>query len=224
MTNTGWQLIQLEEGEPLVSGETHHLMKREDGGTIKEEDSSIREVVRLSRTATKIHEMIPPVEAVIIEDALKVGQSRSPTGLALLALILHPFIHKQKHPNLKYVVTITPERLQSLAHKERSTPGSVVVKKYRALVEKYRGEKVPRPTHHEADSYFLAYHGVRFIRTALETTWETKILDAQEKRIFFEATADVKKRVKGKKGLQKTGEIRSTAMKDLEGTAWWRTG
>jgi len=222
MTNTGWHVLDVG---PRINGPvgSHAWFSYVAGGTIKEPDATEFDPIRLWRTTEAVHNCVADFkpDILVIENALQVGMSRSTTGLALLSLILQPYrplSSPSKSFRPKYVVLITPERLQSIAHEERSTSGTVVVQRYK---ERAHNPPKHRITQHEADAYFLAYHGTRFIKTAIEETWNLFILSAKEKRVFLEATADVKKRIKGKKGLHPTGEKRSTAMKDLRNQSWW---
>lgn len=223
MRNCGYQILEVDDSPILNHGKTlstYDKMKRLDGGTFKQEDASISDITRMYKQANDIRSKIAfyNPHLFVLEDALDVGFNRSTTGVAQCALILE-FIHPenfQRPSNLQAVVLLTPVRLQSLAHKERKTSGSEVVKRY-----KDRTGNNFRLTEHEADAYFLAYHGTRFYLTGVNPVWDKSILDEEETRIFFTAQADVKKRIPGKSGMHKTGAKKSVSLLDQKGSSWW---
>jgi hypothetical protein len=224
MRNTGWQLIQVPQA---MQGDEHKAVSLKEGGTWTEDDTDKTELDRLIVQAKVIHDIIKQYKptVVVLENALSIGQDRSPSGLALYCLILAPLRESKladDFASVKQVISIRPERLNSLAHNKRSVPGSEVV---RAFKDKTGHQK--RVTHHQADAYFLAYYGVRFMRTCLQNQWPQTILTPKERSIFLESTKEVTRRVTkdekaaGKKGPQKTGEIENTGMLHQKDYAWW---
>jgi hypothetical protein len=123
----------------------------------------------------------------------------------------------------EFVIAIRPERLNGMVHGKRTATGSEVVKKYKEQA----GDPVKRLTEHEADSYFLAYHGVRFVMSCLanqekEVYWPREILSTKEKNYFLEATKKPgKSRGKVVKLITSQAEIK-TGMLYQQQEAWWR--
>jgi len=216
LRNTGWQVIKVQmEGLDSPYGTTHHLNSYVAGGTLKQENASIEEHIRLLYTTMEFYQIVQKFspDVIVFESAIDVGRNKSITGFCLHTLMVAPWVNpvfeKLVGWNPHWIVNIRPERLQSLAHEERSTSGTKVVKKYKELTAG-RGSSVP-VTHHEADAFFLAYFGSRFVLTCLTKVWPQNILTKNEKRIYLEATSYDKRRK-----ITKT-----TAMVNLVDTAWW---
>jgi len=220
MSNTGWQVLVVSEAS-VPQSQTHDLMKREAGGTLKTEATARNEIVRAVWIAEQVKAIIEQYrpDVVTIEGALAVGQNSSPSGLLTLGMILRDYLpgntQRDTTHQPKYVTIITPERLQSIAHKERKTSGTEVVRRYK----EFSGYQ-QRVTQHEADAYFLAYHGVRFVLTCLESVWPRSILEPKEVSAFLKATKVVKGKVV--KGARLPDRTESTAMLEKEGTFWWK--
>jgi len=134
---------------------------------------------------THYHTFKPDV--LVLEAQLDVGISKSPSGVALQYLLTSAFIE----PNdldlqllgnhlPEYVVLIRPERLQSLAHNQKTTADSVVVTRATEVWPKRMFA-----VDHMADAAFLAYFGARFVKVCLEKTWLPKILGTQEVSVFI---------------------------------------
>ena len=78
-------------------------------------------------------------------------------------------------------------------------------------------------TEHEADAYFLAYHGTRFYLSCLTEAWPRSILSEKERNFFLKSSKPLfkRKKIDGKFQKVNTGEKESTAMLDLPGKCWW---
>jgi Holliday junction resolvasome RuvABC endonuclease subunit len=80
------------------------------------------------------------------------------------------------------VFMLRPERLQSIAHYERTTKGSRVVGRYKQLYP----EDKRRLSQHEADAFFIAVHAGRFWATCLNSYWPKTHLTFKENHVFLE--------------------------------------
>lgn len=218
MTNSGWQVLEYDPNllpVPTVPMDVHDKLTRVAGGTITFDETTTPRVERIIQNANEVHRIsaLYNCEYVVIEAALDKGQNKSPTGLATYTQIVGPWhpsnLQSQAVYIPEYVISINPERLQSLAHRRRSTSGTEVVKKYKALA------KNPPPTRvsqHEADAYFLAYYGLRFLQTILLKTWPLQMLFDHEIAIFKNAT----------KVDRKTTVLISNSMEARHMQDWWK--
>ena len=209
MRNTGWSLQSVKTGEflqwledsqhfgttpPSDGTSTHKWMERLDGGTITQTDTSRWEWERIWDAADELFDKIAHEwpGLIVIEHAFVRGRkSGSPTGTAMFCeimrrLIKDPSQNDPAHPD--WVVAVEPGRLNSLAYRKKKTTGRETVNFY-----KERTGLNHRCTEHEADAYHLAYHGVRFLMTAISskedigrTPWPRSILDKNEQRIFLD--------------------------------------
>lgn len=122
----------------------------------------------------------------------------------------------------EFLISVRPERLNGMVHGKRSASGSETVARYKECTQ---DEK--RRTNHEADAYFLAYYGTRFLMTCLtepekEYTWPRQILSEKEKNYFLEATKKpAKPRGKASRAVISQAEIK-TGMLYQKHEAWWR--
>lgn len=221
MNNCGWSVFDLDETN--ITNETYKNMLRVSGGTFKEEDTKDTKYTRMIRNVQKVQHTIDQYQPdiIILEDCLSVGDSKSPTGMAVCALLLQPYhpVNSNYSENSftpSYIVLISPERLQSMAHKERKTSGSKVVKRAK---ERFTHLDLKRFTEHEADSMFLAYHGTRFIMSCVRKEWSQTILDEQEKWVFLEATGPL---MAGRGKLRKKVGVKQTSLIANEGSMWWQ--
>lgn len=226
LRNCGFFLTEVEE-TLLENPKTQYYyenFKTINYGTFVQDDARQPLHSRLFKQAKAVHTLIAlnKPDIFILEDSLNVGLSKSVTGLTLCSLILNPL-----HPDgenfvgllsVKCVVLLSPIRLQVLAHREKKTAGSVVVKKYKSIT----GD-VSRITEHAADAWFATIYGVRFYQTCVQKVWPQSILDDVEKRIFLDSTTQLKQRVKGKKGLQKIpGQFKANSLFSQENICWWK--
>lgn len=217
MANSGWQVLEYEPAlNPIPSApiELHNKFTRVAGGTVSFDETTTPRVERIILNANEIHRIaaIYNCEHVVIEAALDKGQNKSPTGLATYTQIVAPW-HPSNHQSVaayvpEHVISINPERLQSLAHRRRSTSGTEVVKKYKALAK----NPPTRVTQHEADAYFLAYYGVKFLHTVLLKTWPEALLFDHEVAIYKNAT----------KVDRKTTTLISNSMEARHMVDWWK--
>lgn len=219
MNNCGYSVFDIRL-DP-VDAESYKNMSRVAGGTHANKDSKETIYTRIIRNVQKVQDSITEhkPDIIVLEDCLSVGDSKSPTGMATCAMLLQPY-HPEgnKHPVHvpKYIVLITPERLQSMAHGERSTKGSVVVQRCK---ERFKHQKLPRFTEHEGDSMLLAYHGSRFILTSVEKVWPDSMLAEKERWVFLTATSDL---MAGRGAARKKIGIKHTSLIKNEGSKWWR--
>lgn len=220
LRNTGWQLLEVDPTKLRPHNSPHHthiIMDRLAGGTIKQDDTDETRLDRLVKNAQETHALVHEhkPDMVVIEGALDKGANRSTTGMALYALIVGPW-----HPSSVYstglhtpsfILTITPERLLSIAYGSRSIKGGDCVNKYRELAKETPKGRVSQ---HEVDAYFLAYHGVRFYFTCVTEEWPKSILTDKEAAMFY----DQGRIVDAKSGRTFSG----TPIIKQEGQNWWR--
>jgi hypothetical protein len=229
MRATGWAVLEFNPDNirpAATPHSTHPLMHHVAGGTLKQDDTQNARLRRIIRTAIDVHALVATYkpDIFVIEGALDKGENRSTTGTSLLSLIVAPWHPVNRgyddYPILsirviephqpKYVVIITPERHMSAAHGKRSLTGTDKVKAYR--------DQAPNPpksrvSEHQADSFFLAHLGTRFILTTITKQWPDSILSDREYSIFINAS-----------GRRNTGRsLSGTPMKDQEGLSWWNT-
>lgn len=154
---------------------------------------------------------------LISEAVLTHGPSRNVTGGMVLASILDRYRElprKNECSFLEAVLTIPPSKLRSVAHQaSKKTKGQKITK---AIVkQRYRDvrllPKKTRLTDHEADAFFLAYHGIRFWMTCVTNQWSKNILTPAEVRAYITGT--------GKNPRTKIEH--STALIKSEGDQWW---
>lgn len=124
---------------------------------------------------------------LVFEAQLDVGISKSVTGVALQFLLTAPFIETTQSDYTllgdhlpEYVILIRPERLQSLAHNEKTTHESTVITRA-SEVWPTKGFAVD----HIADAAFLTYFGTRFVKVCLEKKWAPNVLSSQELSVFL---------------------------------------
>lgn len=183
--------------------------EREAGGT-HTSDSKKSMNWRISDQADRIHKLVTDFnpDILVLESQLDKGDNKNPYGVALQIALLYPYFRTDLRfprfvyyipgnldPSLHYeayqynfpiprvVITIRPERLQSIAHYQRSTTGGEVVRRYKHLT----GEK-RRLSQHEADSFYLGYHAARFWATCINSHWSRDILTQKENHVFLEST------------------------------------
>jgi len=190
-----------------VTGEhNYHHFEKIAGGCICPPDNQgkLPWVVKINSIVPQLHRIVHQYKPDIlsVEYQLDKGKSKSPTGMAVFNAIVNPYYPealKYFHPRVSkesnspehvppFLVFIRPEGLQSIAHYERSTNGTTVVRRYRSV----SGDK--RVTEHEADAFFLAYHATRFWGTHLQSVWDKSILTEKEKYwIDLSATSMLKR-------------------------------
>jgi hypothetical protein len=182
---------------------TYQHFERLNGGTLKS-DKTKSWLYRVHQQVNEMHEIIYKEKPTLLalEAQLDQGENRNPTGLSVQNLIIAPFYHTNRkifrryvtqlsgsESNLvpefipKTVVLIRPERLQSVAHQERSTKGSRVVARYKKLYP----EDKRRLSQHEADAFFIAVHAGRFWATCINNFWPRTHLTTHETPIFLES-------------------------------------
>ena len=205
MRNLGWHLRDFDEEFLTLS-----KSKKISGGTIKNEDSKEFFLTRLLTTSNALHDKVNEYKPDIvgIESQIMFGMNRSsilPVIFSLSIEFWHPsrieLTKKLDYHIPKYVVLFSPERVQSLAHNQRKTPGSEVVKKYKELTK-----DTIRVTEHEADAMFIGLYAWRFINACVLNKISRVSLSKNEVSIFLEAV--------DKKGEKK--DILSN-----KGTMWW---
>jgi len=203
LQNVGWQSREFGKIPTYASSQ---LL---GGGTIKDKNSKEFYVARILRSLEKLREAVDEQkpEAVGIESQLIYSRKGKTVLTAVFSCLVspwHPFRVKetlfQGHHVPKYVVLISPERLQSLAHQERKTSGTAVVKKYRDCVSDGR-----RITEHEADAMFISYFTARFLELCV-CSKQKNLLTREEKLAFHDSQ-------------NKKGESR--AILQNEGEMWW---
>jgi hypothetical protein len=197
--NTGVMYAEVNTAKGVDGSNLPTWLKRISGqGTNKTIEPKFRrhiasgvsnyDIVRIQDTPRAIHRLVQEYKptALVLESALDVGKSKNLFHFALANLLVEPYYDIGNSPfpgpqyhRPKYVVLVRPERLQSMAHEERSTTGTVTVERYRELT----GDK-SRISCHEADAYFLIYHMSRFILTCIEKVWPEDWLTMKEKEIF----------------------------------------
>lgn len=222
MCNTGWQVMEVDPGGILqynIPHLTYPLMYRVAGGTVVQGETEIPRLERIISVAGCVQSFVQQYrpELIVLEGALDKGESRSTTGVALYVLLARKWLattyRYEPKPDIFFpnaVITIAPQRLQSMAHERRSLTGTEVVKKYKSLAP---NPPKGRVSQHEADAFFLAYHGLRFWWTK-EGLWSKSILTAKENAIFFDTTI---------RDLKSGRRIASKAMVEEEGISWWVT-
>lgn len=224
MRNTGYVVLRMDPADLMTPHPTPHpthpLTHLVSGGTITYDDTSDPRLERIINNVTDVHNLVSEhkPDLVVIEGALDKGINRSPTGVALYALIMAPWhpcrgTYLGLVPNDHYyvppaVVTISPERHMAMAHQKRKLTGTEKVKKYKDMAaETPKG----RVSEHQADAYFLAYHGVRFWLT-LKAVWPHTILNPNETAIFHDLTV---------RHPTTNRRLASKSMRNEEGITWW---
>ena len=214
LANTGWSLIETDlissipDPGVTTSKPTHALTIVKAGGTIVTTPDMpliprihyIREEIRKITTANKPN-------LAVIELPVQVGPGAR-TGSTLAVCTAIALDWRSTPPN--WVVCFRPERLQSVAYGVRSSTGRQTIEAFKQVQPKITTRVSP----HQADAYFLAYHGTRFLMTCLKKQWPTEILSEKEYRTFITAE-------KTHKRGPKKGQLDSTAMQTQEGEAWW---
>jgi hypothetical protein len=217
LRHSGWlvQEFQPDALRPLMNPHpTHPLMHHVAGGTINSDDTSEPRLDRFILNAKKVHQLVDlyKPEIVVIEGALDKGLNRSPTGTAMYVLIVsrwHPLSLVATTSSFpQVIITISPERHMSLAHQRRSLTGTEKVKAYRKFATEIPKGRV---SEHQADAFFLAYHGTRFwlVKTG---RWPSSILTPHEQAIFFDSTV---------RHPKTNRRIASKHMSDEVGRSWW---
>jgi len=224
MNHTGYSVLQFDPHalitNPPTPHPTHGLLELLDGGTFNYDDSSEARLDRLVKNVVDIHNLVSrhKPDIVVIEGALDKGRNRSPTGVALYALITVPWHPCRQNlwgltPNDNYfipegIISISPERHMSVAHQKRKLTGTEKVKRYRDVAAQLpKG----RYSEHQADSYFIAYHGHRFW-TTLRGIWPKTILTPNEMAIFFDCQV---------RHPKTNRRLASKSMINEEGRSWW---
>ncbi len=159
-------------------------------------------------------------DLIVTEAVLTHGLRRNVTGGMVLAAILDWYRPKPSPWGRsdwylpQAVITIPPPKLRSIAHGGRKYKGKVVTKA--VVKDRFREArglpKKTRVTDHEADAFFLAYHGLRFWKTCVVRDWPLEALSREETQAFLHS--------KGKNPRTKIEH--STALLDGEGDGWWR--
>lgn len=221
MDNIGWRISEVDLSAWPVEGvdpktPNHQLFPKVEGGTFnmkKECPGSWLE--RMVLGARAVHQLVDEKQPDVIslEGALDKGKNRSTTGLALFALIVEPWLKQvpEHRHSPSFIISITPERVQSLAYGKRSTSGTEAKQIYREQTgdqESYR-----KYTEHETDAYYLAYYGMRFLLSTVlgprdQHPW-AECLSDKELWIFQEATKVVR------------GTTVNNSLLGKEGEVWW---
>jgi hypothetical protein len=206
MVHIGWQALDVA-GWPR-----HDAVRRVDGGTLHDRCRGQSLVRRCWAMAARAHQVVEQQrpDLLVVEDAIYQGQRRSPTGLTVLALVLQHYLPDRGVGHQpRYVVLLHPARLHSLAYQGVGKGATATVDTY----YEHAQDPPARVTEHEADAYFLAYYGARFLRSCVEPHPD-HALTPEEVRCFRTVTA------RNPRTKVKT----VTAMSHQENIAWWRCG
>jgi Holliday junction resolvasome RuvABC endonuclease subunit len=203
---------------------TYGSFSRIDGGVVCT-DKSEGYNQRLINQVDEIHLLVSlhKPDLLVFESQLAFGSQRCTWGMALQLGLIFPYYKIQERavrtfrcPTMDYlqsnssqvfseleyvpsmVVGVNPAQLQSMAHHEKKTKRTVVVRRFHEVSHYYT-----KITDHEADAYFLGIHAGRFWASCVNQYWDQGLLTKREYRVFLDS---------------KTGLLFN------EGDSWWRNG
>lgn len=208
MVNTGWCLVEFDptkkgshsydlpwhQKDNKPEKHSYETLTQLGGGnfvTNKEKPPMVRMLNQKVFVTNLVNEHKP--DLLVLESQLLYGKSKNPYGVAVQAMILSDHYHEKprewedNNHVCPGVVQFSPERLQSMAHFEKSTSGSTVVERYKNTNLKPR----KGASHHEADAWFLAYHASRFWACYVDSIWSKDILSSKELSTFEKNNHDV---------------------------------
>jgi hypothetical protein len=200
LRNLGWQVR--DYGPEVGVG------VRVAGGTVVDHDAQSSLVRRLVHVAAQAHTLVAlhHPHLVVLEGPLTHGLRRSPTGLALFALIVRPWLPGATDTGVpRWVVVLHPARLASLAREDAKPTARSLKARYRRDTGDER-----RCSEHEVDAFFCAHFGTRFLRSLVVGDWPRANLTEAEQEAFLFGTK-----------RSRSGDIEEVALLARRGHDWW---
>jgi Holliday junction resolvasome RuvABC endonuclease subunit len=233
MRNTGWKVLEIDqewedptsivpiEKYKCTDTSTHEEFKMLGGGNIAQpkKESIVDRAEGFLNTYDRLQKIIDTYnpDIMVIEGTIDYGEHRSVTGVSLFYSIIKDFLPSDRSDSYRprMLITITPERLNSIAFRKRTFTDSETKKLY-----KEQTKDLSRVTPHEADAYYLAYFGARFYLTNFHKRWDRSIYYTKEKQFFLQSMKNIFSRKTKTKPRALIGK-KNISMLNSNGESWW---